>query len=155
MGYVLMIVAATAQLVVPDQAAAVIALAVLATALVFELAGRGDSWPQARRIVPQSVIARANSGGPLQFGFEMGTGLRTYLPSATPHAAATVAVVLLHPLGGLVAGTCFGLGRSFALLLRNHKESPRDWDRALIRHRRLHTVPSLAAVALAVTAALF
>jgi len=59
--------------------------------------------PENARLVPEDVQHRAHWGA-LQFGFEMGTGMRTYSPSALPHLvlAALVLVVPL-PVAPLVA----------------------------------------------------
>lgn len=56
---------------------------------------------------------------PFQFGFEMGTGLRTLLPTAAPHLIA--AAVLLTPgmtlLAALATGLGFGFGRTGTMWL--------------------------------------
>ena len=52
--------------------------------------------PENARLVPEDVQHRGQWGA-LQFGFEMGTGMRTYSPSALPHLALA-AVVLVVPL---------------------------------------------------------
>ncbi len=65
--------------------------------------------PENARLVPEDVQHRAHWGA-LQFGFEMGTGMRTYSPSALPHLAL-LAIVLVVPFplafalaGGFAAG---------------------------------------------------
>lgn len=106
---------------------AVVLLGVLA---VFELMGRADRLPQNRRLVPPTIMAADADAGPLQFGFEMGTGLRTFAPSALP--LATVVVALLWAPGGLewLALTLgFGLGRSLAIPAR--RVEPERWDRRM------------------------
>ena len=44
--------------------------------------------PQNGRQVPSSVIFEGGRLGALQFGFEMGTGLRTFMTSSLPHLTA-------------------------------------------------------------------
>src|SRR2546430_16206479 len=68
--------------------------------------------PENRRLVPESVFRLGRHLGPLQFGVEMGSGARTYLPSGLPYVAA-VAVLLLAPVPAApCAGGGFGLGRA-------------------------------------------
>jgi hypothetical protein len=68
--------------------------------------------PENKRLVPETVFRLGRHLGPLQFGLEMGTGARTYLPSGLPYIGA-VAVLLTASLPlGLCAGAGFGLGRA-------------------------------------------
>lgn len=100
--------------------------------LLFELAGRPLSLPQNRRLVPQDVIPRADFSGPLQFGFEMGTGVRTFTPTALPQMLVLV-IVLAGGLGpGLLAGLGFGVGRVLMPLSRALSGDPRRWDTKLL-----------------------
>jgi hypothetical protein len=127
-----------------------LAAGILAVMLGFELAGRPLNLPQRRRLVPQEVIRRADVEGPLQFGFEMGTGVRTFMPTALPHALV-VFVVLLGGLGpGVLAGLGFGLGRALMPVARSGHGDPARWDRLLAR--RLRLVARLCATAFAVAA---
>jgi hypothetical protein len=100
--------------------------------LAFELAGRPLSLPQNRRAVPQSVIPRSNVAGPLQFGFEMGTGVRTFMPTALPHVLLLTVVLVGGVAPGIGAGLGFGLGRALMPLLRARQPDPRAWDRRLL-----------------------
>jgi len=70
---------------------------------------RPELLPQNRRIIDQQVVPRADEGTVLQFGFEMGTGVRTYSPNPAP----LVATLTLIAIGSLVAGLALGVG--FAL----------------------------------------
>ncbi len=128
-------------------------VALLAVLLAFELAGRPlHNLPQARRLVPQDVIRRADVEGPLQFGFEMGTGVRTFMPTALPHALV-LTVVLIGGLGpGILAGVGFGLGRALMPIARSRHRDPADWDHLL--ERRLRLVGRLCAVGFALAAAI-
>lgn len=124
----------------------------LAAVLSFELAGRPLRLPQNRRAVPQQIIPRSDVDGPLQFGFEMGTGVRTYMPSAIPHALV-LAVLLVGGLGpGIAAGLGFGLGRALMPTLRARYRTPLDWDRLLLRRApALYSTSALAFAALLIT----
>lgn len=86
--------------------------------------------PENRRLVPETVFRLGRHLGPLQFGFEMGTGVRTYLPSSLPYAAA-VAVALTAPLpAALAAGAGFGLGRALMTTANLRYDPDGGWDQA-------------------------
>ncbi|MEQ4302461.1 hypothetical protein ABNF97_13880 [Plantactinospora sp. B6F1] len=100
--------------------------------------------PQNKRLVPEHVNRHGRVFGPLQFGFEMGTSMRTYTPSALPHAAALSVALLAGPLGAVAAGIGFGLGRS-AMTIGNLRYSDDNrWDLAWIAHERLIRVMLVA-----------
>lgn len=71
--------------------------------------------PQNARLVPQ-FVTRVPVWGSLQFGIELGTGMRTYSPTGLPH----VTVVALFFLGGwqeaVATGTGFAAGRAVMML---------------------------------------
>jgi hypothetical protein len=82
--------------------------------------------PQNARLVPEDV-QHLREWGALQFGFEMGTGMRTYSPSALPHLVL-VAVVLVVPFPAafaLAAG--FAAGRLAMPLLSNAWSNDGAW----------------------------
>ena len=104
-----------------------LATTTLAVMLGFELAGRPLNLPQNRRLVPQDVIRRADVEGPLQFGFEMGTGMRTYSPSALPHLAlAAVVLVVPLPVAPAVAAG-FAAGRLAMPVMSNGWSDDGSW----------------------------
>jgi hypothetical protein len=82
--------------------------------------------PQNARLVPEDV-QHLRRWGALQFGFEMGTGMRTYSPSALPHLvlAAVLLVVPLPAAFALAAG--FALGRLAMPLLSNGWSDDGSW----------------------------
>jgi hypothetical protein len=82
--------------------------------------------PQNARLVPEEV-QHLRRWGALQFGFEMGTGMRTYSPSGLPHVvlAAVLLVVPLPAAFGLAAG--FALGRLAMPLLSNTWSDDGSW----------------------------
>ncbi|MDN5860218.1 MAG: hypothetical protein L0H84_16530 [Pseudonocardia sp.] len=66
--------------------------------------------PENARLVPEDV-QHLREWGALQFGFEMGTGMRTYSPSALPHLVL-IAVALVVPFPAAFAGAVgFAIGR--------------------------------------------
>jgi hypothetical protein len=82
--------------------------------------------PENARLVPERV-QHLRQWGALQFGFEMGTGMRTYSPSALPHLAL-LAVVLVVPFGPAFAVAAgFAAGRLAMPLLSNAWSDDGDW----------------------------
>ncbi len=89
--------------------------------------------PQNGRQVPPTVVEAGGRVGALQFGFEMGTGLRTYMTSGLPHLTALCVALVAPWWGGLLAGTAFGAGRALMPLLRLTWAPADLWDNALDR----------------------
>ena len=82
--------------------------------------------PENARLVPEEVQHRAHWGA-LQFGFEMGTGMRTYSPSALPHLAlAAVVLVVPLPVAPAVA-VGFAVGRLAMPVLSNAWSDDGAW----------------------------
>jgi hypothetical protein len=102
--------------------------------------------PHRRAQVPSAVIGAGSDAGALQFGFEMGTGVRTHLPTNLPYLPL-VAVLLVSSWGAaLLAGLGFGLGRAAMALGRHYSHDATWWDRQWQRHgRRLRIALALAA----------
>ncbi|MBG0831092.1 hypothetical protein HS041_25355 [Planomonospora sp. ID67723] len=67
--------------------------------------------PENARLVPEHVLHRGRVAGGIQFGFEMGTGMRTYSPSAQPHIVLAALLLAVPPLGALAAGLGFAVAR--------------------------------------------
>ncbi len=74
--------------------------------------------PENRRQIPSDVFSGGLVRGALRFGLELGTGVRTYVPSAAPYLLA-VGIVLagLGLAPALLAGMAFGVGRAMPLLV--------------------------------------
>ena len=102
--------------------------------------------PHRAQIVPQEqVLGQASETGALQFGFEMGTGMRTHMPSNLPYVALGCALILGPWWAGLVAGVCFALAR---LTMAAGRWMNDDWDLQWTgAYRRNIVVLNLAAVA--------
>lgn len=115
--------------------------------------------PQNKRQVPQTVFREGPLRAALQFGFELGTGLRTYLPTTAPYISA-FAVWLLTPdfVAAVFAGLCFGLGRAARALLRYLSSDVEEWDRLMARRLDLivHTssIVTVAAAWLLITSSI-
>ena len=83
--------------------------------------------PENARLVPEDVQHRGHWGA-LQFGFEMGTGMRTYSPSALPHLAL-VAVVLVVPLPlAFAVAAGFAAGRWVMPVVSNAWSDDGGWS---------------------------
>lgn len=107
--------------------------------------------PQNARQVPREVLGRDVARGSLRFGFEMGTGVRTYVSSTVPYALV-VALLLTAPslATALATGAGFGLGRALTPAARFAGPDGEAWDDTL--HTHLRTIKLTAGTA--VTAAL-
>jgi hypothetical protein len=90
----------------------------------------------------------------LQFGFEMGTSMRTYTPSALPHALALMIAFLAGPLATVMAGAGFGLGRAAMTLGNLHYSDDNGWDLVWIDREKLLRGMLVAGFAGGVAAAL-
>lgn len=90
--------------------------------------------PENARLVPREVFYRGERRAALQFGFEMGTGLRTYLSATTPYVLL-VGLLLLEPELPLtlLAGAGFGVGGATMLPARLLSVRRGQWDRRLDR----------------------
>jgi hypothetical protein len=101
-------------------------------AVLVLLAGHGFlgvRLPQKRQQIPRTVFDRSPAKAAARFGYELGTGLRTYLPSAAPHVLAIGLVVLGGPAWAAAAlGIGFGLGRGLLPAQRALAPDPRRWD---------------------------
>lgn len=124
---------------------AVALLGVLRDAKVVRLA-----LPQNARQVPQDVLRPSPRRGALRFGFELGTGVRTYLSATAPYVLA-VAVLLAGQRLELaaLAGVGFGAGRAATPLIRRARGAVEGWDADLGARLRTITVTGCAALAVA------
>ncbi len=101
----------------PDSIALLLAVSGSLYGAAADLTGHRIWFPGARRQVPQSVPHRGVPGF-IQFGFEMGTGMRTYMPVALPVVVAFAMAVLGFPRAGLLGGLAFGVARGTLHLLK-------------------------------------
>ncbi|MGK5518199.1 hypothetical protein ACSNN9_02470 [Micromonospora sp. URMC 107] len=137
----------SAPLPVPWRYAGIVAVAVLG--LFREVGLVSIRLPQNARQVPQDVLQRSLRRGALQFGFEMGTGVRTYVSASAPYV---LAVALL--LGGqrlhvaMLAGIGFGVGRALTPLARRAAGTGDRWDADLrVRIRAITVTAGVVLVA--------
>jgi hypothetical protein len=117
----------------PQPARVALVAGVLAAVLARDLGLLRFPLPQRRRLVPETVFRLGRHLGPLQFGLEMGTGARTYLPSGLPYAALAAAALLATVPGALATGAGFGAGRwlmTVAALRYGHEQAwAAQWQR--------------------------
>lgn len=90
--------------------------------------------PENRRIIPHDLFRGHPWRAAAQFGFELGTGLRTYVSSSAPYVLAA-ALLLLAPSvqTAAVAGAAFGLGRAAMVWMRFAAPDAPRWDDRLTR----------------------
>lgn len=112
-------------------------------------------FPQNARQVRQSVTKMHPASGALMFGFELGTGARTFMTGAAPYIAiAAVLVAGGHGmLPGLLAGAGFGLGRGLVPVERALPGGEHGWDEWIRKHGE-GALPVLGAGATALAAVL-
>ncbi|NKZ04406.1 hypothetical protein [Actinomadura latina] len=93
-------------------------LAVAAVGAARELGLIRLPLPQNARQIPPDVLQTRLRRGTLQFGFELGTGVRTYVPATAPYVLA-LALLFVHEnlLTVLLTGAAFGLGRALSAAL--------------------------------------
>ena len=109
-----------------------VAVGLLAALAVFVLVGEfgAHRWllPHRPAQVPSMVVDQGPDLGALRFGYEMGTGMRTHMPSNLPYLAVASLVLLGSWPHGLLTGLGFGLGRSWMALGRHYSQAPERWD---------------------------
>jgi len=87
--------------------------------------------PQNARQVPQ-FVTRIRFWGALQFGTEMGTGMRTYSPTGLPHVVAVAILLLAAWPDALLAGLGFAAGRALMTLSFLSVPDREEADRAFL-----------------------
>jgi hypothetical protein len=115
-------------------------LAVLAAMALFVVAGEFGlhrvSLPHRRAQVPTSVVGEGARRGALQFGYEMGTGMRTHMPSNQPYVPL-LATILVTSLGqALLVGVGFAIGRAWMALGRYYGRNADWWDSVWAAHEK-------------------
>lgn len=65
-------------------------------------------WPQARRQVDRTVLIRRPRLAPVQFGIELGIGMRTWNPQPAFAALVLLSALIEQPALHLAAGLAFG-----------------------------------------------
>ncbi|WUH99509.1 hypothetical protein OHR68_39480 [Spirillospora sp. NBC_00431] len=120
----------------PEAAAMGVAAAFFGVAALHEFGLVRLRLPQNARQVPEAIENDGPISGALQFGFEMGTGVRTYMSSALPHALVISVFLTAGWTDAIAAGLCFGAGRALMTLSRTAGNEGERWDSALVSHER-------------------
>lgn len=116
-----------------DTVLVVVALFVLAG----ELGLHRVTLPHRRAQVPTTVVGAGADAGALQFGFEMGSGVRTHMPSNLPYLALGAVLLLSNWAAALLTGLGFGLGRAAMALGRHFGRDTAWWDGQWSRYGRV------------------
>ncbi len=75
--------------------------------------------PESRHQIPTDVFIGSPVRGAFRFGFELGTGVRTYAGASAPYILLLVLLVGSLPLGwALLLAGGFGLGRATPLMIQ-------------------------------------
>ncbi|HEX2314092.1 MAG TPA: hypothetical protein VHJ17_10175 [Thermomonospora sp.] len=129
----------------PEEGRWAAVLGVAAAGVLREFGALPLRLPQNARQIPVDVLQARPRLGTVQFGFELGTGVRTYVPSSLPYVVA-LGLVLSHPDAGVVlaAGLGFGAGRALTAALHLWSRDP-DWNARAAE--RMPWLPRVAAAA--------
>lgn len=93
----------------------VVASVIVAALLLRELGIARFPVPQNARLVPQ-FVTRVPFWGAVQFGAEMGTGMRTFSPTGLPHVIAVAVLLFASWPEAILAGAGFAGGRALMVL---------------------------------------
>ena len=119
-------VGALPQALVPGPVRAVVFGAAALVVLGRELGLWRFRVPENARLVPEDVQHQGHWGA-LQFGFEMGTGMRTYSPSALPHLALAAVVIVVPLPAAFAVAAGFAAGRWAMPVLSNGWSDDGAW----------------------------
>jgi hypothetical protein len=119
--------------------------ALTVVAILRELHVLNIALPQNARQIPQEVFGKGPLLGPFQFGFELGTGVRTFVSASLPYVlAATLWLYASEYRIALLVGATFGLGRAAMTATRYWSGAAESWDERL--ERRFSWLPPAALV---------
>lgn len=122
-------------------------IALVTAAFLTEFRLIETEFPQNRRQVPREVFRPGILRAASRFGFEMGTGLLTYLPSPAPHVLAATVVLFsgdIRSAGAAALG--FGLSRGIVPALRWISGDSGVWEMRLAKRVRVLAMTCLAGV---------
>ena len=132
---------------VPTAAVIVALVALAAFTLARDFRMIAVRLPENRRLIPEVVFRQGPITAAARFGYELGTGVRTYVPSTVPYLAGAAILLLQPPMIHAVAvGAAFGLGRFLMPVLRFTTNDVAAWD-ATLKRRSAALVATAAVVA--------
>lgn len=114
--------------VVPPAVGVGLVIAVAVFVLGGECGMHRVTLPHRRAQVPSAVIASGGDAGALRFGFEMGSGMRTHMPSNLPYLPLVAVLLVSSWPAALATGLGFGLGRAAMALSRHYSQDGIWWD---------------------------
>lgn len=140
----------------PETVRSVVVVALAVTGVLRDAGLVRFPLPQNARQVPREVLTDNVARGSLRFGFEMGTGVRTYVSSTVPYVLVA-ALVLTAPdlLTAVVTGVGFGIGRGLTPTARYASRDGEAWDDRLHTHLRTIKLVGGSAVAAALAVLLY
>ena len=139
----------------PTAGSAVVVAAVAVSLAVYDLVIGKVDLPQRRSLIPQEVFFRGHELGFLRFGIAFGSGMRTFVTSASPYIVIAMMLgVAVSFTQVVIAGLAFGAGRAIGPLQAVLAEEA-YWSDDLTRTARpVERSGSVLAAAVAVAAAL-
>ena len=129
----------------PPAGTPVVGVAVLFCVALARDLGMVRFWmPENRRQVRQTVLRLRPVVGDLMFGFELGTGARTFVPATAPYLVAVAVIVVPDgPISGLATGAGFGLGRGLVVVDRMLRRDRERWDATMKRFNKVWPLTGL------------
>lgn len=92
--------------------------------------------PENSRQVRQTVLRLRPVVGDLMFGFELGTGVRTFVPASVPYVVAVTVIMMAEAIPAMMVGAAFGLGRGLVVVDRVLHRDRNQWDQTMRRMER-------------------
>lgn len=139
----------------PTAGSAVVVAAIAVSLAGYDLVIGKVDLPQRRSLIPQEVFFRGHELGFLRFGIAFGSGMRTFVTSASPYIVIAMMLGIAASFTQVViAGLAFGAGRAIGPLQAVLAEEA-YWSDDLARTARpVERSGSVLAAAVAVAAAL-
>lgn len=125
----------------PEEPRAIAVSIVVVVLLVLEAIGRASLVPHLRRQVPSEVPRDGGDAGLMQFGFEVGAGVRTHLTSTLPPAVIATALLLAPSWWALATvSLAFGSVRGLWPFAKGVVSSEAGWSRMAQRVAEVSSV---------------
>jgi hypothetical protein len=132
----------------PSDARVAAAAAACVVVLAHSLGIAAVPVPQRRAMIPIERFDRRQAAAHFLFGLELGSGLRTYLPSLAPHLLAAFALAHVVPIWSLpLLAAGWAAGRSLPLVARLGDGRRGGWAGQVALRSRAARVGGVATVA--------
>lgn len=104
---------------VPVEPRFLVGLLVTVALVLISLSPASRLLPQTHRQIARSRVGARKLSAAFLFAFELGTGVRTYVPSVAPYLLAVYLLLFASSLETIVSvGVAFGVGRSVFMWAR-------------------------------------